>query len=287
MTRILKAVNIIESKIPKLTQKSHLLAKQGLKPKLGVILVGNNPASRLYVGKKEKFCQRIGAEFDLIELDQNTTEKDFLLEIEKLNNDPKVTGCFVQLPVPSQLKSIDITQLINPEKDVDGFHLNSVNQLYLGKLNGLISCTPKGIVTLLTESNISLAGSHVVIIGRSYIVGRPLSLLLQAHDATVSLCHSKTENLKEITKIADIIISAIGVPYFLDDTYLSTKKDQILIDVGMNKKDGKTVGDFNYPVVIDLASAITPVPGGIGPMTVLSLMENLLQATEQILKKHY
>jgi methylenetetrahydrofolate dehydrogenase (NADP+)/methenyltetrahydrofolate cyclohydrolase len=285
MTKILKASPLIESKIPMLIEKSHKLSLNGLKPNLSIILVGNNSASLLYVSSKKKFCEKIGADFNLISLDEDISEHDFLCEIEKLNSDPKVTGCFVQLPIPKQLNDIDITQLINPDKDVDGFHLNSVNQMYLGKLDGLISCTPKGIITLLIENKIELSGSHVVIIGRSYIVGRPLSLLLQAHDATVTLCHSKTKELKKHTKSADIIISAIGHAHFIDDSFLNPDKDQVLIDVGMNKKDGKTVGDMNFPELESKVKAITPVPGGVGPMTVYSLMENLLQATQNILNK--
>lgn len=283
--KIIKASDIIESKIQKLLEKSQKLSKAGLTPKLSVILVGANPASLLYVKNKEKFCHRIGAEFDLVRLEDSITQKEFLKKIKDINNDPMVTGCFVQLPVPEKLKDIDITQLINPQKDVDGFHLNNINKIYTGDLSGLISCTPKGIITLLKENDITISGKHVVIIGRSYIVGRPLSLLFQAYDATVTLCHSKTKDIKSHTKAADIIVSAVGKAAYFDSTYINPDKKQILIDVGINKLEGKTVGDFLYEDLKEKVYAITPVPGGVGPMTVFSLMENLLQATDYLIQR--
>lgn len=285
MTKILNAATIIESKIDTLRQKVLELEKNGLCPSLSVILVGDNPASLSYIKNKRRFCERIGAKFDLIQLKEDVTQEQFLNEVDKINNAPNVTGCFVQLPVPKHLQSIDITQLISPKKDVDGFHLDSINQIYTGNLSGLISCTPKGIVTLLKENQIQIEGSDIVILGRSHIVGKPLSLLLQTLNATVTLCHSRTKDIKKHTQKADIIIAAIGNAHFVDRSYLSGKKNQVIVDVGMNKKDGKLVGDVNYQDVFDEVKAITPVPGGVGPMTVFSLMENLIQATSNILNK--
>lgn len=284
MTKILDAKSVIESKLPLLVKECTQLTEKGKTPHLAVILVGANPASVSYVKNKEKMCQKIGANFELIKLDETISKEEFLAEVDRINTDPKVTGCFVQLPVPSQLKDIKITQLINPLKDVDGFHLDSVNKLYLGELDGLISCTPKGIVTLLIENKIEIEGKDIVIIGRSAIVGKPLSLLLQIYNATTTLCHSKTKNLKKHTKNADIIISAVGSAQFLDSSYLNTNKDQIVIDVGMNSLNGKLVGDVKYDEIKENVKAITPVPGGVGPMTVFSLMENLIKSTSHILE---
>lgn len=286
MTKLLDAATIIDSKISNLSDKVANLKTAGLTPNLTVILVGDNPASLSYIKNKRRFCEKIGADFNLINLDQNVSKEDFLKQIDQINNDPKVTGCFVQLPVPKHLQDIDITQLINPVKDVDGFHLDSVNQIYTGDLSGLVSCTPKGVITMLQENDIKIEGADVTIIGRSHIVGKPLSLLFQALNATVTLCHSRTKDIKKHTKAADIIVAAVGKAEFLDETYLNESKEQIIIDVGINRNnEGKLVGDVNFSATKDLVKAITPVPGGVGPMTVFSLMENLIQATNNILNK--
>ena len=253
---------------------------------LSVILVGNNPASLLYIKNKKAFCEEVGAEFELIHLDEDTTEQTFIEQIEKVNTDKSITGLFVQLPVSKHLKHIDISNLVNPEKDVDGFHANSSLDLYRNTEKSFIPCTPKGILNILNHYEISIPGKNIVIIGRSYIVGKPLSLLLSNRDATVTLCHSKTINLKEITKNADIIISAVGIPKYLDSNYLSKAGNQILIDVGINKDvNNKTCGDIDFENVKNHVAAITPVPGGIGPLTVNSLIENLILATEKISSK--
>lgn len=285
MTKILDAKSVIQANLPNLKDLSVSLANKGLKPKLSVILVGNNPASVLYVNNKRKHCEKIEADFELIELPENVSEENFLNEVNRVNNDPLVTGCFVQLPISKHLSHINITQLINPKKDVDGFHLNSVNKLYMNELDGLIPCTPKGIVTLLKANNIEISGKDVTIIGRSHIVGRPLSLLMNAHNATVTMCHSRTKNVEKHTRNADIIVSAVGIPHYIKREHINDAKNQVVIDVGMNKLDGKTVGDVHYQEVFDHVAAITPVPGGVGPMTVFSLMENLLKTTEFILKE--
>lgn len=285
MTKVLYASSVIDKCIDSLKTKSLELAVKGLKPKLSVILVGKNPASLIYLKNKKKFCHMIDADFNLITLPETISEDQFLTEVKKLNEDDSVTGCFVQLPIPEHLKHINITQLINPDKDVDGFHINTVGQLYLKDFSGIIPCTPRGIKTLLEEYKIDVAGKNIVVIGRSYIVGKPLSLLLTAMDATVTLCHSKTNNLSEHTKKADIIISAIGIAHFIKKEHLNASGNQIIIDVGMNSINGKTVGDVDFENVMPNCQAITPVPGGVGPMTVFSLMENLLTATENILTR--
>ena len=283
MPKLLKAKEIIELNLPKLKEKSDALSKAGLRPNLNVILVGDNPASHSYVKNKRRMCEKIGADFTLHHLPEDISEPDFLEKLKAVNEDPLVTGCFVQLPVPKQLQHLDVTQLINPVKDVDGFHLNTVCDLYLGVHDKVMPCTPKGVITMLRANDIPIEGSDIVIIGRSHIVGKPLSLILESLNATVTLCHSRTKNLKKHTKNADIIVSAVGRPEFLDESYLS--EGVTIIDVGINKVEKGLVGDVNFSSASNMASAITPVPGGVGPMTVFSLMENLLFTTENILKE--
>lgn len=284
MAKLLLAKNVVDSKIPHLNNKCLELANSGLRPKLKIILVGNNPASLIYVRSKKKLCERVGADFELIELPEGISKKDFLAEIDNMNNDPTVTGCFVQLPIPKHLQDIDVTNLITPEKDVDGFHGESIINIYKNSKNGFLPCTPKGILTLLDHYEINPEGKHVVMIGRSLIVGKPMSLLLTNKNATVTLCHSKTADLPYFTRQADIIISAIGLPRFLNDSFINESKKTVIIDVGMNKdENNKTCGDVDLASVESKVSAITPVPGGVGPLTVFSLIENLIQATENIL----
>lgn len=286
MAKLLKATDIIEKNLPKLSEKTTTLTQAGLQPYLSVILVGDNPASHSYVKNKRRMCEKIGANFKLTHLPENIPPEDFLTQVNEINNDPKVTGCFVQLPVPEQLKHIDVTQIINPKKDVDGFHLNTTCDLYLGNLNNVVPCTPKGIITMLQHNNISIEGKNITIVGRSHIVGKPLALILEALNGTVTLCHSRTKNTAEHCQGADIIISAVGKPKYLDENYISPNKNQILIDVGINKLDDKLVGDMDFDKLKEKVAAITPVPGGVGPMTVYSLMENLLLTTENILKEN-
>ena len=286
MTKLLLAKPVVENAVSRLTTKCLELKKRGLTPKMRVILVGNNPASRLYIRNKRKLCDKVGAEFELVEMASDADERSFTDEIKKMNDDEAITGCFVQLPVPKHLQHLDITGLINPIKDIDGFHGKNAMQIYKNESSGFIPCTPKGIITLCKYYKIQLEGKHIVIIGRSLIVGKPLSLLLTNQNATVTLCHSKTVDIRKFTKQADIIISAVGSPCFLDKTYISDNNKQVVIDVGMNKDDNnKTCGDVDFDNIKDKVSAITPVPGGVGPLTVLSLIENLTEATENIINK--
>ncbi len=283
MPKLLKAKDIIDAELPRLTQKCHELEQRGLKPNLNVVLVGDNPASHSYVKNKKRMCEKIGAQFVLHHLASDIPETEFLNLLGKINNDKAVTGCFVQLPIPKHLQHLDVTQMINPTKDVDGFHLNTVCDLYLGNLDKVIPCTPKGIITMLRKNNIQIEGADIVIIGRSHIVGKPLSLILEGLNATVTLCHSRTKDLKKHTRSADIVISAVGRAEFLNADYL--KDGSTVIDVGINKTDKGLVGDVDFASATEKAIAITPVPGGVGPMTVFSLMENLLMTTETILKE--
>mgnify|MGYP006420417451 FL=1 len=249
--------------------------KTGKTPGLAVVLVGDDPASAVYVKNKNKTCKNIGFQsFEHI-LSENTSEDKLLNLINELNNDDQVNGILVQLPLPSHISSKTILVSINPQKDVDGFHLENVGRLVTG--NALFKpCTPAGIIKLLDEYKIEIEGKNAVIIGRSNIVGKPVSFLLLERNATVTICHSRTKDLPSITRSADILIAAIGKPNFVSLDMV--KNNAVVIDVGINRLDGKLVGDVDFTSVSKQASLITPVPGGVGPMTIAMLMENTLQA---------
>ena len=283
MTLLLKAQPLVDQKIIDLTKRCQKLVNAGIRPFMKVVLVGNNPASLRYIRNKKKMCETVGAEFELDQLDAGISKKDFLAHIEKLNTDPKITGIIIQLPVSEELKSLRISQLVAPEKDIDGFHIENTQTLYEGSKNTnlLLPCTPKGIISLLQHYQIPLEGKHAVVIGRSLIVGRPISMLLSNFNATVTLAHSKSSNLEELTKNADIIISAVGKADLITKNHINAAKKTVVIDVGMNMKDGNLVGDVSFDEVSPLVYAITPVPGGVGPMTVISLIENLILASEK------
>jgi len=283
MSQILHANTVKKSLTKKLKSECKILKEKNIIPYLKVILVGSDPASLIYTANKKKYCEKIGAQCDIIALDENITEDIFLKTIKDINNDSKVDGCIIQLPLPKHLNHLDCGSLVAKEKDIDGFHPENVFALISNNLksHNFVSCTPKGIVTLLQENQIAIEGSHVVIIGRSMIVGKPLAMLLTNANATVTLCHTHTKNLKEITKNCDILISAIGKAKFIDDSFISPKKNQVLIDVGMNTDtEGQLCGDVNFEKVSENVRAITPVPGGVGPMTIVSLAQNLLQASK-------
>ncbi len=284
MSQILNSSQIKKKISKELKAECKLLKEKNIIPSLKVILVGNDPASRIYTSNKKRFCEKIGAQCEIIELNSEIAEKDFLVIIAGINSDNLVDGCIVQLPLPSQLSHLDVGKLIKKEKDVDGFHPENLYGLLKNSTdnkNQFTSCTPKGIITLLREFDIEISGKHVVIIGRSMIVGKPLALLMINQNATVTICHSKTHNLRNITQNCDIIISAIGQPRYIDKTFISTNNNQVIIDVGMNTDtEGQLCGDVNFDEVLHLVKAITPVPGGVGPMTIVSLAQNLLQASK-------
>ena len=254
--------------------------KTGKTPGLAVVLVGDDPASAVYVKNKNKTCKNIGFQsFEHI-LPENTSEDKLLNLINELNNDDQVNGILVQLPLPSHISSKKILVSINPQKDVDGFHLENVGRLVTG--NALFKpCTPAGIIKLLDEYKIEIEGKNAVIIGRSNIVGKPVSFLLLERNATVTICHSRTKDLPSITRSADILIAAIGKPNFVSLDMV--KNNAVVIDVGINRLDGKLVGDVDFASVSKQASLITPVPGGVGPMTIAMLMGNTLQAFKKSL----
>jgi len=255
------------------------VAEKGIKACLAVIQVGNDPASSVYVGNKKKACEYIGIGSKSYELPEETSEKELLDLIDKLNNDPGINGILVQLPVPDHINEKKIINRISPLKDVDGFHPESVGNLCIGQ-EGFVSCTPAGIIELLKRSNISIEGKECVVIGRSNIVGKPMALLLLANNGTVTICHSRTRDLKEICKRADILVAAVGKPKMINSEYV--KEGAVVIDVGIHRMDnGKLCGDVDYDDVAPKTSAITPVPGGVGPMTIAMLMVNCVKSAKR------
>jgi methylenetetrahydrofolate dehydrogenase (NADP+) / methenyltetrahydrofolate cyclohydrolase len=252
------------------------------KPGLAVVEVGKDPASNLYIKNKEEACREVGIYWEKISLPEDISPDILFREIDRLNKDPKIHGLLVQFPLPVALKSFEekVIYAINPQKDVDGFHPYNIGQLVSCKGEAckklLLPSTPYGIIRLLDEYQIPVAGKHAVIIGRSNLTGKPISLLLLAMDATVTICHSQTRDLKSYTKDADILVAAVGKPKFINANYL--KKGAVVIDVGINWMDKGIVGDVDFDSVSKTVSAITPVPGGVGPMTVAALLENVLKA---------
>jgi methylenetetrahydrofolate dehydrogenase (NADP+) / methenyltetrahydrofolate cyclohydrolase len=263
------------------------LKAAGVTPGLAVVLVGDNPASRAYVRSKDKISRELGLHSVRLELPENTSQSDLLAHIEQLNRDPAVHGILVQSPPPKQIDEAAIVRTLDPRKDVDGFHPLNVAKLTMGDETGFVPCTPLGIQRLLIESKIEIAGAHVVILGRSLIVGKPVALLLmqkaKGGDATVTIAHSRTKNLEQITRSADILIAAIGRPQFVKAEHV--RDGAVVIDVGINRVEDKTndrgyrlVGDVDFEKVAPKARAITPVPGGVGPMTIAMLMSNTVKA---------
>ena len=245
-------------------------------PKLVVILVGDNQASQTYVRNKERGCQYIGIESEILRHDASFSEIELLQEINDLNNDDTVDGILVQLPLPQHINEEKVLDAIDPSKDVDGFHPENVAKLFLGQ-HSLVPCTPKGMMVLLEEINYDLAGKEVVIVGRSNIVGKPVALLCLQKNATVTIAHSQTKDLKAVCSRADVLIAAIGKPKFFNHEYV--KDGAVVLDVGINRdENNKLCGDVDFDDVKDKVSAITPVPGGIGPMTITMLMKNTIEA---------
>ena len=251
------------------------VSKLSVKPKLVVIQVGNNEASNVYIKQKNNMCNYIGYDFEHMKLDENIKLEELLLIIDKLNNDKDVNGILVQLPLPSHIDSKFVINAINPLKDVDGLTDLNNGKLFHNK-DGLYSCTPYGVMELLSRYNISVSGKYVVIVGRSDLVGKPMSMMMLNKDATVSVCHSKTKNLSEFTKKADILVVAVGKPNFITSDMI--REDAIVIDVGISQTVNGLCGDVDFNSVVDKCSYITPVPGGVGPMTVAMLAKNVLKA---------
>ena len=252
-------------------------------PGLAVVIVGENPASQVYVRNKHKACGEVGIYSEVHELPENTTEAELLELVNRLNSDDKINGILVQLPLPKHLDEEKVILSINPRKDVDAFHPENVGKIMIGNFS-FLPCTPAGVMELLKHYNINPAGKHCVIIGRSNIVGKPQSMLMLKENATVTVCHSKTANLSEITKQADILVAAVGKANFV--TADMVKEGAVVIDVGINRlENGKLCGDVDFEQVEPHASYITPVPGGVGPMTITMLLKNTLTAAKEQIKR--
>lgn len=260
-----------------------VLKAKGITPGLAVILVGDNPASKTYVANKQKSCEQIGMFSDLIKLPEDISEQALLQQIRELNNRKDIHGILVQLPLPKHIDEDKVIQTISPEKDVDGFSPISVGKMMLGQ-DTYLPCTPYGVMKLLEHSGIDVAGKHAVIVGRSHIVGKPMGQLLLQKDATVTYTHSKTPDLPSFTKQADILIAAVGRANFITSEHI--KEGAVIIDVGINRdEENHLCGDVNFDDVQGIASHITPVPGGVGPMTITMLLENTVQAAEKELER--
>jgi methylenetetrahydrofolate dehydrogenase (NADP+)/methenyltetrahydrofolate cyclohydrolase len=291
MLNIIDGRTIAEKVYVDLRREIAQLKSKGITPGLAVVLVGDNPASRAYVRSKDKMSRELGLYSVKLELPAMTTQEELLAHVEDLNREPKVHGILVQSPPPKQIDEATIVRAIDPAKDVDGFHPLNVAKLALGDVTGFVPCTPLGIQRLLMESKIDISGAHVVVLGRSMIVGKPLALLLmqkgEGGDATVTVAHSRTRDLEAITRSADILIAAIGRAEFVKASHV--RHSAVVVDVGINRVEDATsergyrlVGDVAFDEVAKKAAAITPVPGGVGPMTIAMLMSNTVKAARQL-----
>lgn len=254
------------------------LKEKGKTPGLTVVLVGENPASQIYVRNKERAAVKLGFKSEIIRMDETVTQQELLDVVLRLNNDDTVDGILVQLPLPKHMDEQAILAAIDPNKDVDGFHAMNAGRLMNGE-KGFVACTPKGVMRLLEEIGVELSGKNAVVVGRSNIVGKPMALLLLQKNCTVTIAHSRTQNLKEVTKNADILVVAVGKAGFITGDMI--KEGAVVMDVGINRVDGKVCGDVDFESAAEVASYITPVPGGVGAMTIAMLMENALEAAEQ------
>ncbi len=278
--QILDGKTMSESLRKEITERVQALKKnRGIIPGLAVILVGNDPASEIYVRNKGNGCREVGMYSETVTLPADTVQEKLESEIDRLNADPKVHGILVQLPLPGHLDEAAALARILPEKDVDGFHLLNAGKLMTGA-KGVIPCTPRGAMYMIRQTGIDLTGKHAVVIGRSNIVGKPMALLLLQENCTVTVCHSRTIGLAEFTRKADILVAAVGKAGFVTEDMV--KPGAIVIDVGINRVDGKVMGDVDFERVREAASWITPVPGGVGKMTITMLLFNTLEAAERM-----
>lgn len=275
----------LSEKVLKEIEKEHseLEKKAGRKAGLTVIMAGENPASQIYVRNKIRACERVGFHSETIRFDENVSEESLLLEIEKLNNNSNIDGILVQLPIPKHIDDLKVINAISAEKDVDGFHTTNIGKMMIGDETGFLPCTPAGVIQMFEEYNIDLEGKDVLVIGQSNIVGKPMTLLLIKKRATVQVCNSKTKNLSEKLQKADIVIAAAGSPKLVKAA--DVKEGTVVIDVGINRVDGKLCGDVDFEEVSKKASFITPVPGGVGPMTIAMLIKNTFKSYKQKIDK--
>ena len=290
MTNLIDGRAVAEKVYVDLRGEIAALKSKGVTPGLAVVLVGDDPASRAYVRSKDKMSRELGLHSVKLELPESTSQAELLARVEELNRDPKIHGILVQSPPPKQIDEAAIVRALDPAKDVDGFHPINVAKLAMGDPTGFVPCTPLGVQRLLIETKIDIAGAHVVVLGRSMIVGKPVALLLmqkaKGGDATVTVVHSRSKNLEQITRSADILIAAIGRAHFVKTDHV--REGAVVIDVGINRIDDKNdkrgyrlVGDVAFDEVAPKAKAITPVPGGVGPMTIAMLMSNTVKAARQ------
>ncbi|MGN0539612.1 MAG: bifunctional methylenetetrahydrofolate dehydrogenase/methenyltetrahydrofolate cyclohydrolase FolD [Candidatus Fimenecus sp.] len=283
MYKIIDGKEVAASVRESIKKEVEALKKDGKNTGLAVIIVGNNPASRVYVNNKKKGCAEVGMESFEYALPEETTTEELLELVEKLNNDNAVDGILCQLPLPKQIDEKRVLNAIAPHKDVDAFHPVNTGHIMIGD-HSFLPCTPAGIMEMLKYYNISVEGKECVVIGRSNIVGKPMAMLLLGQNGTVTICHSRTKNLKEVTKRADILVAAVGKAYFVTPDMV--KDDAVVIDVGMNRNaDGKLCGDVDFEAVKNKCSFITPVPGGVGPMTITMLLKNTLTASKEHFNK--
>ncbi len=282
MAQIIDGKQISKTIRRRIADEVAIMKEKGVVPGLAVIIVGEDPASCVYVRNKARACEEVGFYSEVIRMDENTPEDEVVSKIHSLNENPAIHGILVQLPLPKSLNESRILSAITPSKDVDAFLPENVGKLSLGSAE-VLPCTPAGVMTMLQESKIDICGKECVVVGRSNIVGKPMAMMLLAANGTVTVCHSKTKNLAEITSRADILIAAIGKPKFI--TADMVKPGACVIDVGINRdSDGKLVGDVDFVNVEPLASYITPVPGGVGPMTITTLLQNTLRTASSFLQ---
>ena len=261
-----------------LTSRVEALKEKGKTPGLTVVLVGENPASQIYVHNKERAAVKLGFKSEIIRMEETATQKELLDVVLRLNADDTVDGILVQLPLPAHMDEQAVLAAIDPNKDVDGFHAMNAGRLMNGE-KGFVACTPKGVMRLLEEIGVELSGKNAVVVGRSNIVGKPMALLLLQKNCTVTIAHSRTKDLKAVTKNADILVVAVGKAGFITGDMI--KEGAVVMDVGINRVDGKVCGDVDFESAAEVASYITPVPGGVGAMTIAMLMENALEAAEK------
>lgn len=278
MARIIDGKAVSARVKEQVRKEAETLKEKGIEIGLAVVIVGDNPASRVYVNNKKKACEEVGFNSYEYALPEETTEAELLELVEKLNNDDKVNGILVQLPLPKQINENAIINAIRPEKDVDAFHPENVGHIMIGDFS-FLPCTPAGVMELIAETGVDVCGKNCVVIGRSNIVGKPMAMLLLHKNGTVTICHSRTKNLEEICSNADILVAAVGKAGFVTPDMV--KEGAVVIDVGMNRNaEGKLCGDVDYTACFDKAGYITPVPGGVGPMTIAMLMRNTLTAAK-------
>lgn len=278
MSRLIDGKQISEQVKDRVSAEVKELKEKGIEAGLAVVIVGDDPASRVYVNNKKKACERCGIKSFEYALPAETTEEELLALVEKLNNSPEVHGILVQLPVPKHIDDHKVIAAISPLKDVDAFHAVNVGKIMIGDFD-FLPCTPSGCMELIDSTGVEIEGKNCVVIGRSNIVGKPMAMLLLHRNGTVTICHSKTRNLKEICKNADILVAAVGRAKFV--TADMVKEGAVVIDVGMNRdENGKLCGDVDFEAVKDIAGYITPVPGGVGPMTIATLMQNTVTAAK-------